>query len=149
MKLQDLLEQGGYVQTGYEKRPVSWTNDDGKAFAFFVIVKKEMSAADSEFIAWALKETDDNASMLARRVHRLARFAPDETGGEPEIIPLAVAVKMKPSLLAAIIKAIDGVVIPQETTEQAEKNSTRPRKSGTNSSRTVSAVGQSRKQSKT
>lgn len=106
-KLSDVLDDDGLIDEGTERRPVTW---NGKTFD--VIIKKEMSAADYEFIYFQMDATTSDKSILARRVHRMVQ---QEDG---KAIPLAVTSRMKTSLLQAICGQINEVeIVPQKVDE--------------------------------
>lgn len=136
MNLEQLKSQGS-IQDGYAKVPVEWTNDDGDVIKFDIYAKREMSAADYEFIYLGTgRERDIETgellddpldSMFARRVHRLARLGEDQ-----EPIPFETAKTFKHSLLTAI----SGAIATVEKKPNSKKKSTKTMNSGTNSSST-------------
>lgn len=106
-KLSDVLDDDGLIDEGTEKREVTWNKK-----TFDVIIKKEMSAADYEFIYFQMDATTSDKSILARRVHRMVL---QEDGKQ---IPLAVTSRMKTSLLQAICGQINEVeIVPQKVDE--------------------------------
>lgn len=117
MDLSQLMERGS-VDTGFVEKTVTWDNGD-ESLEFTVFVKKEMSAADYEFIylnMGNLRGQDDQDSLAARRVHRMIRME----GYEP--IPHETAKQMKQSLLLAICKVLNEVEVPPtEGDEDGEK----------------------------
>lgn len=126
VNLEKLLEAGAYVRAGYEEKPVTWQNEDGQELTFTVRVKQEMTGADHEFIILGVGDRrgtkgKEDASMMARRVHRMVKvFNPDTS--EYEAIPVAVAERMKTSLLRAILQVVNEVEHEPETAEESEKN---------------------------
>lgn len=132
MKLDDLLARAGaVVDMGWTAKTVEWTDDGGESVSFSVIVKNEMTAGDHEFIFLGIGDPRmapkgkanerqapaNDVSIMARRVHRMVRF-----GDDKEPIPLTVAERMKPSLLGALLRAVDDSEIEPETLEEAAKN---------------------------
>lgn len=102
MKLSELIEAGAVVQSGYQKVTTKWTNEDtGKEYEFDVEVKREMSAADHDFILIGYAQADgEDKSYMVRRVHRMVRL-------DGQAIPLATAESFKVTLLMALCAAID------------------------------------------
>lgn len=106
-KLSAILDEDGLIDEATEKRSVTWNKK-----TFDVIIKKEMSAADYEFIYFQMNGTETDKSILARRVHRMIR----QEDGKP--IPLNVTSIMKTSLLQAICNQINEVeIVPQKVDE--------------------------------
>lgn len=133
MNLEELVKQGS-VQDGYEQVPVEWTNDEGEQVAFDIYVKREMSAADYEYIYLGSGRRidpengqfidDGSDSFMARRVHRLVRV-----GDGTEVIPEGTARKFKHTLLMAMASAITKVERPVSV--PSKKNSRKKMNSGT------------------
>lgn len=106
MKLSELLQKGASVDLGYEDKIVTWQNGD-EAVEFDVQVKREISAADFEFIHFG--GGGEERSIMARRVHRLALM-------EGEAIPFEDAKRMKVSLLVAIAQVLPNVELGETKT---------------------------------
>lgn len=122
MKLDDLLARtGAILDLGWTRRTVEW-HDGTEAVSFSVNCKNAMTASDQEFIYLAVgdrRDTKDKgeASIMARRLHRMIRI-----GDDNETIPVSVAERMNPELIAAILKQLDVVEVPPETPDEAAKN---------------------------
>lgn len=98
MRLADLLETG-VIDDGVTKRSVTW---NGKTFDIFV--KNEMSASDFEFV-FGVGEKEGEHAYSAKQVSRFVRIGPN---GE-DVIPYETALRMKTSLLLAIVAQINDV----------------------------------------
>ncbi|WP_411887339.1 hypothetical protein [Hydrocarboniphaga effusa] len=106
LKLQDLLGAGVVISDDVVNEKVLWTREDGELVEFDIFVKREMSAADYEFIFLGLGEGSEDKSWMARRVHRMVKMASGEA------FPMSDVVRFKPDLLKAICDAINRVESP-------------------------------------
>lgn len=119
MNLKDLIAAGAIAKSGFDDavtRSVTWEGN-----TFDVKIKRDISAADFEFIYAQAK--DDEDSYSARRVHRFVMLT------EEERIPYETARQMKSSLLIAICSAINSVHDQKAIAEK--KNLGQRKKSGT------------------
>lgn len=113
MKLNELMEKDVLIDTGEEKRTVTW--EEGEV-TFEVFVKKEMSIADHEFIylnVGAHEEDKDKLSYMKRTVHRMVRL-------EDGPIPLETLTMMKPSLITAMCEVVK---VPSPKANRSSKSS--------------------------
>lgn len=122
MNLQQLIESGALLGSSahdFVKKSVTWEGN-----TFDVFIKRDMSAADFEYV---LKDVGDDDSRMARRVHR---FVSLDNG---ERIPYETALQFKTGLLIALANAINSVQKPLTAeSNQVKKNSRRKKSSGTN-----------------
>ena len=105
MNLMDLIDAGVLIRDGYTKTNVTWDNVN-----FDVYVKSEMSVSDYEYVTQfygrVIQEPSENErSYMARMVSVNIKLG--ENGKED--LPHDVAMKMKPSFLAALLGAIKTV----------------------------------------
>lgn len=101
MNINDLVALGATANSSVVKKTISWKQKK-EEHTFDVFIKKEMSAADFEFIYTNRKEDD---TIMARRVTRLIFLG--EKGEES--IPYETASSMRWDLLLAMCKAINEV----------------------------------------
>ena len=119
--LDDLIAKGAIIAPASVrvKKSIHWQSrgDDGTAVDvnFDVHIKRDMSAADFQFIFSAAH--DEDYAMMARRVHRLVTLG--ENGDEK--IPYEAAASMRVSLLIAICNAINEVEKEREIVEPPAK----------------------------
>ena len=118
MNLEDLIKSGALISSSANEPVLKTVKWDGKEFD--VKIKRDMSAADFEYV---IKEIGDEDSRMARRVHRLVYLA----GGER--IPYQTALQFKTSLLVALIGAINEVHQPVDLEAAAPKKTLRQKKS--------------------
>lgn len=106
MKLEDLIAAGAIIVNPDErvKKSVKWTGEvNGKSakLEFDIHVKREMSAADFEYMV--VQSSEPDVVRMARRVSRMVTLGDQ---GE-QSIPYDVAREMKPSLLIAFVEQIN------------------------------------------
>lgn len=122
MNLEELIRSGALLSSANDgpiKKKATW---EGKVFD--VLIKREMSAADFEYI---FKDGDDDDSRMARRVHRLIYLA------DGERIPYETAKQFKPSLLLSLVMAINEAHKPIDAGDvKVKKNLRQKKSSGTN-----------------
>ena len=105
MNLMDLIGAGVLIRDGYVKTNVTWDNVN-----FDVYVKSEMSVSDYEYVTQfdgrvIQAPSENERSYMARMVSVNIKLG--ENGKEE--LPHDVAIKMKPSFLAALLGAIQTV----------------------------------------
>lgn len=105
MNLIDLIGAGVLIRDGYVKTNVTWDNVN-----FDVYVKSEMSVSDYEYVTQfdgrvIQSPSENERSYMARMVSANIRLGDDGK----EDLPHDVAMKMKPSFLAALLGAIQTV----------------------------------------
>lgn len=105
MNLMDLIDAGVLIRDGYTKTNVTWDNVN-----FDVYVKSEMSVSDYEYVTQfdgrvIQAPSENERSYMARMVSVNIKLG--ENGKED--LPHDVAMKMKPSFLAALLGAIQTV----------------------------------------
>lgn len=105
MNLMDLIGAGVLIRDGYVKTNVTWDNVN-----FDVYVKSEMSVSDYEYVTQfdgrvIQAPSENERSYMARMVSVNIKLG--ENGKEE--LPHDVAMKMKPSFLAALLGAIQTV----------------------------------------
>lgn len=105
MNLMDLIDAGVLIRDGYTKTNVTWDNVN-----FDVYVKSEMSVSDYEYVTQfdgrvIQSPSENERSYMARMVSANIRLGDDGK----EDLPHDVAMKMKPSFLAALLGAIQSV----------------------------------------
>ncbi|OHV12118.1 hypothetical protein [Kushneria phosphatilytica] len=106
MNLEELVRKGT-IDDGFEEKTVQWDSGD-ETLEFQVFVKREMSAADYEYIflntaQLGREEDDSDGSFMARRVHRMVRMQ------DHAAIPYNTAKRFKQSLLMALCSALNEV----------------------------------------
>ena len=135
MKLQDLIEIGT-VREGFEPVDVTWHNGE-EELTFSVLAKREMTAADHEYIflgtgrqrdAEGKLIEDDHDAFVARRIHRMVRLNND---GVAEVIPYETAKRFKGSLLIAMAQALNSIEKQPDVEESKKKPKTPKKSSGT------------------
>lgn len=143
MNLQQLVEIGS-VREGFEPVEVTWHNGDEEV-SFNILAKREMTAADHEFIFLGAGRKrdeegkmieDDHDAYVARRIHRMVRL---DNEGVAEVIPYETAKHFKGSLLIAMAQALNSVEKQPDADESKKKPKPSKKKSGMSSSSTGSA----------
>jgi hypothetical protein len=119
MNLEQLMAAGAMLPNSLVKKTVTWKHrdDDKKMMTdiFDVHVKKDMSAADLEFIHL---NGNEHEGIMARRVSRLILLGEDGS----ERISFAVAASLQPGLLLSLCEAINAVEKENLPEDVAEKN---------------------------
>lgn len=113
MNLDTLIALGGVVPHSITKKSITWKHRDVSTgepveHTFEVFIKRQMSAADAEFIHSSRGEDD---AFSARRVHRLVRILDPNDAENPNgaSIPDDFSQNMDLGLLTTICRAINEV----------------------------------------
>jgi hypothetical protein len=111
MSLENVLAAGATTDPTFVKQPVEWKTKDAQGDSvvhnFDVFIRKEMTAADFDFIYSKKSDNEDENVRACKQIHRFVRM-----GDGSEVIPFQKALTFKVSLIVALLDAITAVQAP-------------------------------------